>query len=71
VEENGIKKIQREIVILPTNDSLSDLGLRNPEITTQIKVKDKTSENFWWSILPTIILFMMVFAIAMVILSKM
>jgi len=71
VEESGIKKTQREFVILPTNDSLNDLGLRNPEITTQIKVKDKTSENFWWGILPTIILFMMVFAIAMVILSKM
>jgi cell division protease FtsH len=47
VVENGLKKTQREVVILPTNDSLKDLGLRNPEVTTQIKVKDKTSEQFW------------------------
>lgn len=71
VEENGIKKTQREFVILPTNDSLNDLGLRNPEITTQIKVKDKTSEQFWSAMIPTIIGFILFFVIAMIILSKM
>ena len=71
VEENGLKKTQREIVILPTNDSLSDLGLRNPEITTQIKVKDKTSEQFWGAMIPTIIGFVLFLVIALIILSKM
>lgn len=71
VEENGVKKIQREFVILPTNDSLSDLGLRNPEITTQIKVKDNTSSEFWSAMIPTIIWFVLFFAIAMILLSKM
>ena len=71
VEENGIQKTQREVVILPTNDSLNDLWLRNPEVTTEIKVKDKTSEQFWSTMIPTIIGFILFFAIAMIILSKM
>lgn len=71
VEENGLKKIQREVVILPTNDSLNDLGLRNPEVTTQIKVKDKTSEQFWGAMIPTIIGFSLFLIIALIILSKM
>lgn len=70
-EENGIQKVKREIVILPTNDSLSDLGLRNPEVWTQIKVKDNTSSLFWSGLLPTIIGFALFFIIAMLILGKM
>ncbi len=70
-EENGIQKVKREIVILPTNDSLNDLGLRNPEVWTQIKVKDNTSSLFWSGLLPTIIGFALFFIIAMLILGKM
>lgn len=70
-EENGIQKVKREIVVLPTNDSLNDLGLRNPEVSTQIKVKDNTSSQFWWGLLPTIIGFALFFIIAMLILGKM
>ncbi len=69
--ENGIEKVNREIVILPTNDSLNDLGLRNPEVGTQIKVKDNTSSLFWSGLLPTIIGFALFFIIAMLILGKM
>jgi cell division protease FtsH len=66
-----VEKVSREVVILPTNDSLNDLGLRNPEVQTQIKVKDNTSSQFWSGLLPTIIGFGLFFIIAMLILGKM
>ncbi|MCP4523502.1 MAG: ATP-dependent zinc metalloprotease FtsH [Candidatus Gracilibacteria bacterium] len=71
VIEKGITKTQRDIVILPSNDSLKDLGLRNPDIETQILIKDNTSSIFWSNMIPTIIGFVLFFAIAMIILSKM
>jgi cell division protease FtsH len=71
VQEKWIKKIQRDIIILPTNDSLRDLWINNPEVNTLVKVKDLTSEQFWSAIIPTIIGFILFFVIAMVILSKM
>jgi len=71
VQEKWVKKIQRDIIILPTNDSLKDLWINNPEVKTLIKVKDLTSEQFWSAMIPTIIGFVLFFAIAMIILSKM
>ncbi len=71
VYENWITKIPRDIVILPENDSLKDLWLKNPEIQTQIIVKDKTSEKFWAEMLPTIIAFVLFFIVAMMFLGKM
>ena len=64
-------KIQRDIVILPKNDSLNDLGLKNPEINTEISIKDKTSEEFWAKMMPTIIIFVLFLIIWIVLLSRM
>jgi len=66
--DNGIPKIHRNIVILPENDGLKDLGLlqaTNTWITTKVEVKDLTSEKFWAEMLPTIILFILFFNNAM------
>ena len=68
---NGITKIERDITVIPANDSLSDLGLKNPEIETNILVKDKTSEEFWGEMLPTILAFILFVWIAFVLLSRM
>lgn len=64
-------KIKRDIVILPKNDSLNDLWLKNPQINTAILVKDKTSEEFWSQMLPTIIAFVLFFIIWIVLISRM
>jgi len=69
--ENGIEKVQTHTTILPSNDSLKDLGLKNPEIETTISVKDKTSEKFWASMIPTIIAFVLFFVIAIFLISRM
>ena len=69
--ENWVEKQIREIVILPTNDSLKDLWIKNPDINTKVSVKDKTSEEFWSEMVPTIIMFVLFFVIAMVLLGKM
>ncbi len=69
--ENWIEKIQRDIVILPKNDSISDLWLKNPEILTNVSVKDKTSEEFWNWILPTILTFVLFLVIWLLLLGKM
>ncbi len=70
--DNWIKKIPRDITILPPHDSLKDLGLVSKEwINTQIIVKDKSSEKFWSDMLPTIISFVLFFIIAMIFLGKM
>jgi ATP-dependent Zn protease len=50
---------------------LKELGLRNPEIKTDIKVKDDTSAKFWAEIFPTILMFILFIIIAMFILGKM
>ncbi len=71
VSEGWVGKIRRDIVILPINDSLSDLGLKNQNISTQIIVKDKTSEQFWAGMIPTIIAFVLFFVIWMLLISKM
>jgi len=71
VYEAWKEKIPRDIVILPNNDSLKDLGLKNPDIKTTITIKDKTSEQFWSEMLPTIIAFVLFFVIAMMFLWKM
>lgn len=71
VIEWGITKIKRDIVVLPKNDSLSDLWLKNPEIKTDIIVKDKTSEEFWAEMFPTIIAFVLFLVIWMLLISRM
>ncbi len=71
VQENGVDKIQTHTTILPNNDSLKDLGLKNPELETTISVKDKTSEQFWASMIPTIIAFVLFFVIAIFLISRM
>ena len=71
VIENWFKKIQRDIVILPKNDSLNDLWLKNPNINTAISIKDKTSEEFWSRMMPTIIIFILFIIVWMLLISRM
>lgn len=71
VEENGIEKQRIHTVVLPERDSLADLWLKNPEISTQIEVKDLTSERFWSSMMPTIIMVILFFIIAIFLISRM
>ena len=68
---NWITKIQRDIVILPKNDSLNELWLKNQNITTPITIKDKTSEEFWAEMFPTIITFILFIVIWLVLISRM
>ena len=69
--ENWFTKIQRDIIILPKNDSLNELGLKNSNITTPISIKDKTSEEFWSGIMPTIIAFILFIVVWIVLISRM
>ncbi len=71
IEENGVKKIERDVAILPTTDSLKDLWLKNPKIKTEISVKDKTSEQFWNEMLPTIIAFILFIVVSLFLISRM
>ncbi len=71
VTENGLEKTRRDIVFLPANDSLKDLWLKNPEIETQITIKDNTSSKFWAQMLPTIIWFILFFIIAIILINRM
>lgn len=71
VVENWIEKIKRDIVILPTNDSLKDLGLKNQDIETKVSIKDNTSKQFWSEMLPTILIFILFLWIGLIFLSKM
>lgn len=71
VVENGIERVSRDIVILPKNDSINDLGLKNPQIKTKVAVKDKTSEEFWNEMLPTILTFILFLVIWLLLLGKM
>lgn len=68
---NWHEKIRRDKVILPKNDSLADLWLKNPDIDTKVSVKDKTSEEFWSEMLPTIIAFVLILGIGLIFLWKM
>lgn len=71
IEENGVKKTPRDIAILPDNDSLKDLWLKNPWVKTDIIVKDKSGEKFWNDMIPTIIAFVLFFVVAMFLISRM
>lgn len=71
VIKNWIEKTKRDIVILPQNDSINDLWLKNPEIKTNISIKDKSGEEFWAEIIPTLIMIWLVLVIGMIFLSKM
>ncbi len=71
VFENWVEKIKRDIAILPATDSLKDLGLKNTEITTNVIVKDNSSDKFWAEMLPTIIAFVLFFVIAIFFISRM
>jgi cell division protease FtsH len=68
---NWIKTKKRDIVILPPNDSLKDLWLKNSENSTIIEVKDKTSEKFWAEMLPTILTILLFWVVAFIILWRM
>lgn len=71
VIENWFERVSRDIVILPKNDSINDLWLKNPEILTKVSVKDKTSEEFWNGMLPTILTFVLFLVIWIILLGKM
>jgi cell division protease FtsH len=71
IKEWNKLKTKRDIVILPKNDSISELWLKNPNIETQIIVKDKTSEEFWSEMLPTIIAFVLFFIIWIILIWRM
>ncbi len=71
VVENWQKKIERDIVVLPKNDSLKDLWLNNSSIGTEIKIKDKSSDEFWSDMLPTIITVILFLVIGVILIWKM
>ena len=71
VTEGDVEKQKIETAILPDRDSLSDLGLKNPDIQTKVEVKDLTSERFWANMIPTILAFVLFFVIAMFLISRM
>jgi len=71
VIDNWIKKISRDIIILPNNDSIKDLGLKNPEINTIIEIKDNSSAKFWAKLLPTLLTILLFWIVAFFILWKM
>lgn len=71
VTEAGVTKQKTQTAILPERDSLSDLGLKNPEVTTKVEVKDLTSQKFWAEMIPTILLVIIFFILAMFLISRM
>jgi len=71
VEENGTEKEKTQTAILPERDSLADLWLKNPDVTTSVEVKDLTSEKFWANMIPTIILVVLFFILALFLISRM
>jgi len=71
VIENKVEKQKIHTAILPDRDSLADLGLKNSEIDTKVIVKDLTSERFWANIIPTILLVVLLFVVAMFLISRM
>lgn len=71
VTEGSIEKQKIQTAILPDRDSLSDLGLKNSEVDTKVLVKDLTSERFWAQMIPTIFLVIILFIVAMFLISRM
>ena len=71
VIENWYEKIRRDIIILPRNDSLTELWLKNPSVETKVSIKDNTSKEFWSEMMPTIIAFILILAIGLILLWKM
>lgn len=76
VIDNWATKIQRDIVILPPNDSLKDLWFLTQswdeeKIDTKVEVKDLTSQKFWADILPTLFLLVIFVLIAFLIIGRM
>ena len=71
VIENGVEKVQRDIVILPRTDSLKDLWIKNKEVNTKITVKDNTRAEFWASVLPTILMIILFLVVAMFLIWRM
>ncbi|MDD4152047.1 MAG: AAA family ATPase, partial [Candidatus Gracilibacteria bacterium] len=71
IVEAGIEKQKRDIIVLPENDSLKDLGLNNPKVKTKLEVKDQTSSKFWSEMLPTIIGFILFFVVAILLIGRM
>lgn len=71
ITENNVEKILTHTAILPERDSLADLGLKNPEITTKVEVKDLTSTQFWAELFPTLLLVILVFVLWLFLISRM
>lgn len=70
-EVNGGKQEKTQTAILPDRDSLSDLGLSNPEISTKIEVKDLTSSRFWAEMLPTLLMVVLLAIVGIFLISRM
>jgi len=66
-----INKISRDIIILPNNDSIKDLWLKNSDISTIIAVKDNSSAKFWSGMIPTVLTILLFWILAFFILWKM
>jgi len=72
-----ISILQKDIVVLPNNDSLRELGLlevvseTGEPITTTLEVRDLTGQKFWMDILPTILLFVLFIVVAIFIIGRM
>ena len=71
IEENGVKKQLVETAILPERDSLADIGLKNPQVSTVVEVKDLSSSKFWANIFPTLLMVGLVFILGMFLISRM
>ncbi len=71
VIDNWMKKIARDVIILPNNDSIEELGLKNNEIDTIIEVKDNSRAQFWANMLPTILTILLFWLVAFFLLWKM
>jgi len=71
VEENGVANEQTQTAILPDRDSLADLWLKAKWISTTVEVKDLTSERFWQSMIPTIILIVLLLVMWLFLISRM
>jgi len=71
VIENDTEKQLIQTAILPDGYSLGDIWLKNSEIPTQVEIKDLSSERFWANILPTILLVILFFILAMFLISRM
>ncbi len=62
---------KKEIAILPTNDSLKELGFFDKDAKVEVKIKDNSSDKFWSDIFPTILAFVLFFVVAMFLIGRM